>query len=354
MKPTIDGPGASTVESPPCSVLSISAFNWALGGTLFMALISGPATNGADFGLATRRIPTPLASTRMDRPGATVIFCEPGIMRSQLRFAAGLPGTSLRVGREWIGWNQVVAHPAAPQGAGGPGNFSPPLPLNADDQSDLPSPWRPGAAWAEPLDTSPAAPKPPNPPPLTNPKSLGVIKQVTKDFVDYKIEGEIVADGSGGVSSGAKTTFSQPGSTSPGYESSGGKITKFAGKFTFNGTIRIQTKYAADSTVSTLSCYGRGTTDADVKNRDITLGFHESCHRADYEAFLTAHALPDPPDLSIGMPVSDYEKAVSAFRAALKQYYADMDAQSVNATDEVGFTLSKSNKTKSCYVHLLP
>lgn len=266
---------------------------------------------------------------------------------------AGRPGTSISVGREWVGWTQLVAHPSAPRGGGGPGNFAPSLPLTADADSDLPSPWQPAPVGAEPLDTPAPAPKPANAPPVTSPGSLGVLKEVKNDLVDYKIEGEILADGSGGTT-GADTSFSKVASSSPGYDSDGVKITKFKGKFTFKGTIQIQTKYAADSTANTLSCYGRGTTDSDVKNRDITLGFHESCHRADYEAYLKANALPDPPAMSVGMKAADYDAAAAAFSAALNKYYADMKADSIKKTDQVGFTLSNANKTNSCYVHVLP
>jgi hypothetical protein len=268
--------------------------------------------------------------------------------------AAGRPGTSISVGQAWTGWAQLVAHPSAPLGAGGPGNFSSPVPLNADAGSDLPSPWQPGPLGIDPPAIPTDTPTPANAPPATNPRSLGVVKQVQNEFADYKIEAEIVADGSGGVTTGANTSFTRVASNSPTYEAVNGKITKFSGKFTFKGTITIQTKYASDSNPSTLSCYGRGTTDADVKNRDITLGFHESCHRADYQAFLAANALPDPPAMSIGMNASDYDKAAAAFSAAITKYYKDMEADSIKNTDEVGFTLSKSNKSGKCYEHILP
>jgi len=268
--------------------------------------------------------------------------------------SGGRPGTSVSVGREWVGWSQQVAHPGAPLGGGGPGSFSPSAPLRADGSSDLPSPWQPGPIGLDPDAIPTDTPKPANPPPATNVKSLGSVKQVKSDMVEYEIEAEIVADGSGGVSTGAKTSFTRVPSSSPGYDSKDGKITKFNGKFTFKGTITIQTKYASDSTPSTLSCYGRGTTDTDVKSRDITLGFHESCHRADYEGYLSAHPLPDPPAMTIGMKAADYDAATKAFAAALNQYWHDMEAESVQKTDEVGFTLSKSNRTNSCYVHMVP
>lgn len=268
--------------------------------------------------------------------------------------AAGRPGTSVSAGRDWVGWTQLVADPNAPTGSGGPGIFSQRTPLNVDDESNLPSPWQPGPTGAVPLDATNVALKPPNPPPATKVGSLGVIKEVQSAFVDYKIDAEILADGSGGVASGAVTDFSIIASQSPGYDSDGVKITKFNGKFTFKGTIQIQTKYAADANAGTLECYGRGTTAADVGNRDITIGFHESCHRADYETYLKTNALPDPPAMNIGMKAADYDKAAAAFTTALNQYWKDMKADSIRKTDEVGFTMSHADKTNSCYVHHVP
>lgn len=169
-----------------------------------------------------------------------------------------------------------------------------------------------------------------------------------------RIEAEILADGSSGVTTEANTEFSKPASKAPSYEAENGKITKFNGKFTFKGTIQIRTSYASDANAKTLSCYGRGTTDTDVKNRDITLGFHESCHRADYEAYAKANALPDTPAMSVGMKAADYDAAAAAFVKVLNKYWADMTADSIKKTDEVGFMLSKGEQDNSCYVHEVP
>jgi hypothetical protein len=54
------------------------------------------------------------------------------------------------------------------------------------------------------------------------------------------------------------------------------------------------------------------------------------------------------------MKASDYDAATVAFTTAINKYYKDMEADSIKKTDEVGFTLSKSNKTNTCYVHILP
>ncbi len=269
---------------------------------------------------------------------------------------AGHSGTGVRVGHEWTGWKQNVCHPQAPDGAGGPGNFAARTPLNLDAESDLPSPRQPGAIGVEPLAKAADKPKPPNPPPLqTAVLSLGVLEEISAEFVDCKIEAEILADVIGGVEKEAVTDFTKPSLKAPQYDSSAdGKILKFRGKFTFKGAIQIQTKYASEKEPGGLSCYGRGTTKTDVKNRDITLGFHESCHRADYEDYLNAHVFPNPPAMSIGMRVVDYEKQTAAFVKALNQYWEQMKAYSIQKTDEVGFTLSEWNQTGNCYTHLLP
>ena len=54
------------------------------------------------------------------------------------------------------------------------------------------------------------------------------------------------------------------------------------------------------------------------------------------------------------MKAADYDKAAAAFVTAINKYYADMKADSISKTDDVGFTLSKSNQTNSCFVHELP
>jgi hypothetical protein len=259
--------------------------------------------------------------------------------RTRVARTAGRPGTFVRVGPEWIGWTDRVTHPDARAGGGGPGHFTR-MPLGPADESDLPTPWRDAPTRAAPLDAP--APKPANLPPATTPRSLGVVKEVQTDLIDYRIDAEVVTDGSGGTS-GALTEFSKPASRAPGYAAENGRITKFDGKFTFRGTVQIKTSYAPDATPKTLSCYGRGTTAVDV-----------SCHHADYEAYLKAHALPDPPAMTIGMKAADYDAAVAAFVKAVNGYWAAMQADSVRKTDEVGFTLSKSNSTNSCYVHELP
>lgn len=97
------------------------------------------------------------------------------------------------------------------------------------------------------------------------------------------------------------------------------------------------------------SCYGRGTTPEDVRAGNVTLGFHESCHRNDFVAYLKAHPLPDPPKLTIGMTGSQFEEAVAAFQKAFSAYFKDMDEDSFKRTDEVGYPKSRWLRTDACF-----
>lgn len=132
------------------------------------------------------------------------------------------------------------------------------------------------------------------------------------------------------------------------------KILSFDGKFAWRDTITIQTSYASNASPIAVSCYGRGTTDEDVRSRDVTLGFHENCHQNDYVRYLRSHALPDPPQLALGMSESDYKKALAAFDKSLRAYFKAMERDSETQTDEVGYRKSTRKRTGKCFEHVLP
>jgi hypothetical protein len=54
------------------------------------------------------------------------------------------------------------------------------------------------------------------------------------------------------------------------------------------------------------------------------------------------------------MSVKDFNTAIGDFGKALKAYFDAMKADSLAKTDNVGYTLSKANRTKKCFVHLVP
>jgi hypothetical protein len=179
---------------------------------------------------------------------------------------------------------------------------------------------------------------------------------VQSSLVDVSVDAAIIADGSGGASgTGAHTSFSFPSYSAPGYSFDGsGNITAFAGKFEWKGTIDIQTVYGSSASASDLSCYGRGTTTSDVQSRDITLGFHENRHQVDYENYLSSHALPDPPNMSIGMARTAYEAEKTRFQQEYTAYRNAMEQDSETRTDEVGHTRSSWQQSGTCYVHQVP
>jgi hypothetical protein len=266
----------------------------------------------------------------------------------------GRKGVAVRADPDSIGWiGQDRATPSAPAGGGGPGYFKPQGPQLDDSPSALEQPLIPG-----PMQAPPPQP-PPNPPPATNPRSLGSQKSVQSTHLDVAITARIIADGTKRGIRGAQTSFSAlPPFTSPGFQSdASGNITGFTGrnkKFTWKGTITIQTVYGPHANARDVSCYGRGTTTADIQNRDITLGFHEHCHQNDYENFLSAHPLPDPPRMEIGMPSTEYEQELARFQQEFDAYQPAMDVDSQTRTDEVGHTQTTADQTGNCYRHQVP
>jgi len=275
------------------------------------------------------------------------LICREGEMR-------GRKGVAVRADPDSIGWiGQDRATPSAPAGGGGPGQFKPQGPEISDSPSVLQQPMQPRPLQAPP------APPPPNPPPATNPRSLGSQKSVQSTHVDVSITASIIADGTDRTIVGAVTSVSGlPRFTAPGsaFDASG-NITRFTGgnrKFTWKGRITIQTKYGPHSNARDVSCYGRGTTAGDIRNRDITLGFHEHCHQVDFENFLNSHPLPDPPRMEIGMPHTEYEQELERFQQEFDAYKPAIEQDSHARTDEVGHTKTTADQTSQCHVHQVP
>lgn len=272
--------------------------------------------------------------------------------REQGGTLAGQVGESMHVGSLGVGWRGRVAHPKSPDGGAGPGFFRSAFPAGSVDDVAEPDPRAPSrSSDGEALQAQ--APRPANPPPQTQARSLGSLKSVQSSVVDVEIEGKVLADDTGGPANAAHTGFDVPRTSSPGYSHADGKVTQINGKFTWKGTLSIQTRYGTGATASSLSCYGRGTTTQDIASRDITLGFHESCHRSDLVNYLSANPLPDPPALSVGMTTKDYDAAVKKFGTDLKAYRDAMESDSKSKTDEVGRRLSEV-PSKGCIVHQVP
>src|SRR5690349_21307654 len=106
-----------------------------------------------------------------------------------------LPGQVGEAQHVGAGWRGRAAHPKAPDGSAGPGFFRSAFPVGGIDALPEPDPSAPSrASDAE----QQQAPRPANPPPQTQARSLGSLKSVQSSVADVEIEGKILADGSGG------------------------------------------------------------------------------------------------------------------------------------------------------------
>jgi len=96
-------------------------------------------------------------------------------------------------------------------------------------------------------------------------------------------------------------------------------------------SISIWTDYGPGLDPGVSSAYGRGTTAEDTRLGNTTLGYHERSHSRDFLSFL-ANTAPPVFAGTVGMTVTEFEAALSAYRNAL----ARMARASELATDCVG------------------
>lgn len=240
----------------------------------------------------------------------------------------------------WVSVGGDVAHPNSPRGGGGPGDSRIPGPLGVtnDPFETLPHPLAPAARDIDPILLEDKAEEldqvSQNPAPV-------VSKDVTKTINGISVK--ILADQSGvsGVS-GGQTSIQMSAGDQPDVETdSKGKVSKILGKMPVI-TAEIGTAYGPGADPNGTSAYGRGTTDADKKKGDTSLGFHESCHRQDHQDYIQNHTLPKF-DGKVGMTEQEWKDAYDKYEKAVGTYQGASDSNSFTLTDEVG------NPTKSAY-----
>ena len=107
-----------------------------------------------------------------------------------------------------------------------------------------------------------------------------------------------------------------------------------------SGVLAIQTAYKKKNAEYMISGYGRGTTADDIKAGDVTLGFHESCHRNDFIHYLNTQKLPDF-EGTPGMVAQDYNDDWKAFMDAFLDLPRVIGDWSKPLTDDVGFPEAK-------------
>lgn len=233
----------------------------------------------------------------------------------------------------------VVAHPNAPRGGSGLGDSkgARSLGLSNDPFDSLPHPLAPDARKLDPnllgdkaeeLDTTD-----PQPAPI-------VSKDEKKTINGVPVTIEKDKTGQSGFT-GAQTSFGLDAGTLPESEidNKTTRVTKILGSLpSITGT--IGTSYAKGANVSGKSAYGRGTTDDDKKKGNVTLGFHESCHRQDHQDFLKANTLPKFSG-KVGNTEKEWNDAYDAYVEAVEAYTKKSHTNTFSVTDEVG------NPTKS-------
>jgi hypothetical protein len=246
------------------------------------------------------------------------------------------------------GWKGNKTHPKAPLGGGGPGGFTTPGVEKANRD----------AVGTRVLDSSgtklAAAGGRRKPPPVTTPLREVVFGR-SNQTEDIEVYVEIIADGTTDDTSirGAETTFDSTGisANAPGYswtERRGRKVvTALSGRFELKGTITIQTVYKPGSKATDRSLYGRGTTKADIKKGNTSLGFHEYCHRQDFLRFLKKNKLPTFTG-KLGQTEAAFQKAAALLDKEFKKYWKAMSSYSDRRTDEVGYKKSKCIKDGKC------
>jgi hypothetical protein len=235
----------------------------------------------------------------------------------------------------WLTSTNGLAHPDAPTGGGGAGFFRTPGVFAADgDLSALPHPDSPAAAGMDPVQLQQAkegeeAKVARKPPPLVNADTSEPGNGMT-----ITIESDL--HNVAGVN----------GATTVMVESDGGS--------TFSGNIgalvftvvpwnvTIQTRYGT-GTPDSDSAYGRGTTPDDIAAGNVTLGFHECCHRQDMLNYLKTIALPTHTGTP-KMSVAQANAAVAKYTLDCKAYFAKGRAGSEALTDETATAKVKKSE----------
>jgi hypothetical protein len=163
-------------------------------------------------------------------------------------------------------------------------------------------------------------------------------------LTDFETEGGITDELGNRVldGDGKQSSVSFPG-YDLGFQKGTKVVTGLKGKFQMIFTCVIKTVYGPKAKPEQPSAYGRGTTTSDEAAGDTTLGFHESCHRADLLEFFQKQPLPTYRG-RVGMSEAEFNGANRTFAKEFAAYFDKMRKFSDNRTDEVGYKWSEYKK----------
>lgn len=231
----------------------------------------------------------------------------------------------------WLNESGRVAHPHSPAGQGGPGAFRAPGVFGVDTSDDLlPNAHAPDARGVDPslmtlaegeVDAKVVRQPPPK-----------VLADAAVEVVQTVLTLKLMKDRSdvAGIQ-GALTDFKHTASGQIFKNPDGnGKVKDFTN--TLAWVITINTDYGSGKPEDD-SAYGRGTTPDDRNTGNVTLGFHESCHRELLLKYFRNTALPVF-DGAVGDLIVDFEAKVAAHFKALDAYFDKARTDNVAAVDE--------------------
>lgn len=257
----------------------------------------------------------------------------------------------------WVSTSGVIAHPEAPTGAGGPGFFRTMGTIDSQGNRSITLDHPSTLAGRQHLlkdeeyhrlALNQAVPLKRNKAPATETKTLKVKKTINK-VVNQKVVSTVVdvtisilADqlDDASITKGKATTGPDPSQVELKFpiastDNATGKISSETGKTTYQGTITIRTNYRPGANKNKKSAYGRGTTKNDVSNGDVTMGFHEKCHRSDFFEWYTKKDFPAF-EGHVGMSIKDYQDAQQAVVDAWGAFQKTASQNTYDLTDDVG------------------
>lgn len=235
----------------------------------------------------------------------------------------------------WINEAGRVVHPDAPTGLGGSGAFRSATVLGSDSTGDmLPDPQSPSARTLAPgavqlAGEAEAAKVVRKPAPTID---TDAADEVVHQIITLKLKAD--EHGVAKITS-AETICAETnnGAQVEIHSNDAGIVDGVTNQLAW--TVEIVTQYGKGDPEAD-AAYGRGTTPADKAAGTVTLGFHESCHRADLLGYFRS---TPPPKLDIDfqnkkVTTAQAEAARSAYLTAWKAYFAKARSHSKASTDE--------------------
>jgi hypothetical protein len=230
----------------------------------------------------------------------------------------------------WLATDGRVVHPDAPAGGGGPGFFriaAHGLVQGDAEQLAHPDSPRAGALDVQDLnraerlaDTEVKRQAPPE-----------VKKAQVQTIRGMRVTVQPDESGIAGVGSARTDVTQHSGGAAYVHSNDTGKILSWS---VVPYQVDIVTRYGS-GTPPADAAYGRGTTKPDVDSGNVTLGFHESCHRSDILAYLTAHPLPAAPS-ETKISTDEGDTLIASYNTAVEAYFQAARDHSTQVTDEVG------------------